>query len=280
MIQNNKPIEISIIIPTINSSIYISKTLNIINDELNQLGEIFEIIVINDNSKDNTLALLREQQSKIPNLKIINLNTKQGQRTATSIGYQQAKGKYIVTFDDDLKFSSENIPIFYNELKSKPEYYILSGYYENNKKHTINNFYYYIRILLIFVFNNIFFYKYKKKKYFTPFKIINKEALSELNIHNIFYFWNIPTKVLNSKRVILSNNTSFRVSNYNFIDYWIFFNFIAYKMVQKSIIFFEVLNLLILKNTLITFIFLFIFIIVTILLYKDKTNLKLEYDIY
>ena len=88
---------ISIIIPFYNSEKHIEKCLN-------NLGKIkfkhsFEIIMINDGSKDNCLEIVK--RSKIKNLQIFSLDENQGPAKARNLGIKYAKGEYVLFIDVD-----------------------------------------------------------------------------------------------------------------------------------------------------------------------------------
>jgi len=96
-------IEVSIIVPTLNSSPYIIKTLESI---VNQDFKDFEIIVIDGNSTDDTIKIVRkflkEKQTieKIFNYKVI-CEKKKGIGHARNIGLKHSKGKYVFFLDSD-----------------------------------------------------------------------------------------------------------------------------------------------------------------------------------
>jgi len=63
----------------------------------------YEIIYINDHSPDNSWEILKNIKSTVNNVTIIDLSKNFGQHGATMCGFKHAKGKYIVTIDDDLE---------------------------------------------------------------------------------------------------------------------------------------------------------------------------------
>ena len=89
--------KISVIVPVYNAEKYLSMTLNSI---LNQTFSDFELICINDGSKDASLNILNEFQLKDKRLFIINQEN-QGVSAARNNGITKACGEYIVFFDAD-----------------------------------------------------------------------------------------------------------------------------------------------------------------------------------
>lgn len=108
--------DISIVIPTYNSELIIDKLVNKIS--LDSVSS-YEIIVVNDKSKDNTLEKLNKIKNETPNLKIINLKENIGQVGATLIGIQNAKGNIIITMDDDLQHNPKYIKQLINKIKDQ-----------------------------------------------------------------------------------------------------------------------------------------------------------------
>ena len=96
-ILSEKP-KISSIIPVYNSQNLISRAIKSIQNQ--NLLDI-EIIVVNDFSTDNSLAILRNLQKEDPRIKIINNRKNMGALYSRSIGALSAKGKYIFPLDND-----------------------------------------------------------------------------------------------------------------------------------------------------------------------------------
>jgi len=106
--------DVSVVIPTYNSELIIEKLVNKIS--LDTVSS-YEIIVVNDKSKDNTFRKLKKIKNETPNLKIINLKENIGQVGATLVGVQNAKGEIIVTMDDDLQHNPKYIPIMIKKME-------------------------------------------------------------------------------------------------------------------------------------------------------------------
>ncbi|MCK7489317.1 MAG: glycosyltransferase family 2 protein [Anaerotruncus sp.] len=81
-----------------------------INEVLAEIKDYqFEIVVVNDGSKDNTLELLREQQKKQPNLIVVALSRNFGHEPAVCAGLSVAKGDAVIPMDADLQDPPEVI---------------------------------------------------------------------------------------------------------------------------------------------------------------------------
>lgn len=91
-----KNILISVVIPVYNSESYINYAINSI---LNQTYQYFELIIINDGSTDNSVAII--ESFKDDRIKIINNKNNRGVAIVGNQGISKAKGKYIARLDAD-----------------------------------------------------------------------------------------------------------------------------------------------------------------------------------
>lgn len=84
--------------------------------ELSKFCQVFEIILVNDGSPDNTWEIIQSVTTKISNIKGINLWRNFGQHNATLCGIQKTQYDFIVTIDDDLQYSPAEINALLTEL--------------------------------------------------------------------------------------------------------------------------------------------------------------------
>ncbi len=132
--KNNKEnnLLISIIIPCYNIEKYISKTLESV---FNQTYQNFEIILVDDGSKDNTGKLLDDYSKKDKRIKVIH-KVNEGVSQARNIGIENAVGEYIYFLDGD-DLIENNLLERANEVFENNEIEIFSfGFnmiYENGK---------------------------------------------------------------------------------------------------------------------------------------------------
>ncbi|MGB4752553.1 MAG: glycosyltransferase family 2 protein [Fervidobacterium sp.] len=108
-----KPL-ISIIIPVYNVEAYISETLKSV---FNQTFKDFEIIVVNDGSKDKTPQIVREilRSSTFP-FKIID-QVNRGVSVARNVGFDHSEGRYIKFLDGDDKLVPNALEVLVNEIQ-------------------------------------------------------------------------------------------------------------------------------------------------------------------
>ena len=103
---------LSIVAPAYNEERNIHAFLAAVIPVLEGIGETFEIIFINDGSRDNTLAMLAAAASQDPRLKVIGLARNFGKDIALSAGLAHATGQAIIPIDCDLQHPPELIPQF------------------------------------------------------------------------------------------------------------------------------------------------------------------------
>ncbi|MDC1159294.1 glycosyltransferase family 2 protein [Candidatus Pelagibacter sp.] len=156
--MNNKQILISIIIPSFNEGKTILEVLSRISQtvkpDLN-----YEVVVVDDGSKDNTLILL-EQNKKLYN-QLISYEKNNGKGYAVKKGLEVANGKYIFFQDADLEYDPIEINKFASVInRFDPDVIIGSrfNYSEYTRSHSILNKFGNILITLIFnlIYNTTF----------------------------------------------------------------------------------------------------------------------------
>jgi glycosyltransferase involved in cell wall biosynthesis len=77
---------------------------------LEQLGEPFELVLINDGSRDRSPQIMRELHERDPRVKIINFSRNFGHQLAITAGIDYARGQAVVVIDSDLQDPPEVIP--------------------------------------------------------------------------------------------------------------------------------------------------------------------------
>jgi len=100
---------LSIVIPVFNEEENLPELLERLQKALAEVGKPYEVILVNDGSRDRSLAILMEASSKDPHLTIIDFNRNYGQHAAVFAGFEAARGEIIVTLDADLQNPPEEI---------------------------------------------------------------------------------------------------------------------------------------------------------------------------
>jgi len=103
---------LSIVAPAYNEERNIPAFLAAMIPVLEGIGETFEIIFVNDGSRDGTLGMLAAASSQDPRIKVVGLARNFGKDIALSAGLAHATGKAVIPIDCDLQHPPELIPQF------------------------------------------------------------------------------------------------------------------------------------------------------------------------
>ena len=101
---------ISIICPFYNEQDVIEAFFGRLVPVLNDTGEVFEIISVNDGSTDSTLLGLLAVQGRIPGVRVVDLSRNFGKEAALTAGLDIARGDAVIPIDADLQDPPELIP--------------------------------------------------------------------------------------------------------------------------------------------------------------------------
>ncbi|MDO8265110.1 MAG: glycosyltransferase family 2 protein [Candidatus Parcubacteria bacterium] len=106
--MSNK-IYLSVIIPAYNEEKRLPKTIEEVSKYLKSQDYNYEIIVVNDGSKDNTAQAVRSLIQSVPNLKLLDNKENHGKGFVTRQGMLEAKGEYRVFTDADNSTSIDHV---------------------------------------------------------------------------------------------------------------------------------------------------------------------------
>ena len=96
-------------------------------------GETFEMVLVDDGSRDHTFDLLREIAAVDSRVTVVKLRRNFGQTSALAAGFDHARGEYILAMDGDLQHDPADIPLFLEKVAEG--YDIVSGW----RKQRIDN---------------------------------------------------------------------------------------------------------------------------------------------
>lgn len=111
-----KRMDLSIIVPLYNEEDSVSPLYDAIVKAVSPLGLNYEILFVDDGSKDNTVAEALKLAEKDKRLKIIVFRRNYGQTPAMAAGIDHARGSYLVTMDGDLQNDPVDIPRLLEKL--------------------------------------------------------------------------------------------------------------------------------------------------------------------
>ena len=124
--------EISVVIPFYNEEGNVVPLLKKLTEQMLTLGRSYEIICVDDGSKDGTLAKLKEGVDSFSSVRAIILRRNFGQTAALSAGIDHSYGDIIVTMDGDLQNDPNDIPKLLE--KTDEGFDIVSGWRKDRKE--------------------------------------------------------------------------------------------------------------------------------------------------
>ena len=200
----------SLIIPVYNSEKNITKCIqSVLNQNFSK--EKYEIIIINDASRDNTIKVCRRYKKKNKIVKILNNKKNFGVSYSRNLGIKFAIGKYIIFLDSDDVIKNKTLSTLENLLTNQKIDLLLTSDLVDTKKQTfntkeINNFFKYLNNSLNF-------------KAHCWYYILNRNFLKKNNIYfkkiRIFEDQVFTAKILCSIKKIKLHKNSFHHHNGN-----------------------------------------------------------------
>jgi dolichyl-phosphate beta-glucosyltransferase len=109
---------LSVIIPAYNEENRLPRTLEAIDDYLRKQSYNYEILVVNDGSRDKTASIVRECASIVKNLRLIDNKMNQGKGAVVRQGLMAAKGEYRLFTDADNSTSIDQIERMWSEFQN------------------------------------------------------------------------------------------------------------------------------------------------------------------
>lgn len=109
--------ELSVVVPVFNEELIIAKLYERLQDSCRKITEDFELIFVNDGSKDSSIEKIKDLAARDSRIKYINFSRNFGHQIAVSAGLDRATGKAVVIIDGDLQDPPELIPALYKEHK-------------------------------------------------------------------------------------------------------------------------------------------------------------------
>jgi len=130
MNSQNK-IRFSIVVPLYNEEANLAPLYVRLTQVMNTLDGRYEIIFVDDGSRDGTAQLLNEIYQSDSRVKVISLRRNYGQTPALKAGFDAARGDIVISMDGDLQHEPEQIPAFVSKLEEG--YDVVSGWRAERK---------------------------------------------------------------------------------------------------------------------------------------------------
>jgi undecaprenyl-phosphate 4-deoxy-4-formamido-L-arabinose transferase len=115
--------ELSVVIPVYNEEAVLPNLVARLYPALDALGRSYEIIFVNDGSRDRSAGLLRQQFEARPDVtRVVLFASNFGQHRAIMAGFAHSRGQYVVTLDADLQNPPEEIGRVLAQLEAGHDY--------------------------------------------------------------------------------------------------------------------------------------------------------------
>ena len=128
----------SVVVPVYNSEHTLEELYRRLEKVFREvIKEDFELILVDDGSKDRSFEVMKELREKDSRVKIIQMARNFGQHPALLCGFAHAKGEFIVTMDDDLQHQPEELPKMINVMNERDDVDVIIASYEGRKHNLI-----------------------------------------------------------------------------------------------------------------------------------------------
>jgi dolichol-phosphate mannosyltransferase len=109
-------VELSIVIPVYNEEENLPLLWPEVRTVLEELGLSFEVIFVDDGSRDRSAEVIRAMRDRDPRVRLVRLKANAGETAATDAGFKAARGQRVVTMDADLQNDPHDIPALLQHL--------------------------------------------------------------------------------------------------------------------------------------------------------------------
>ncbi|OGL41579.1 MAG: UDP-4-amino-4-deoxy-L-arabinose-oxoglutarate aminotransferase [Candidatus Schekmanbacteria bacterium RIFCSPHIGHO2_02_FULL_38_11] len=136
--KNHQSPYLSIVVPVCNEQENLAHLYSRLKKTLDSLNSSYEIIFIDDGSRDKSWDILEDFRNKDNLIKIFQFNRNYGQHTAILAGFELSRGEVIVTIDADLQNPPEEIPKLLKEIENGHD--VVGGLRKNRKDPFLRKF--------------------------------------------------------------------------------------------------------------------------------------------
>ncbi|HEY1481968.1 MAG TPA: glycosyltransferase family 2 protein, partial [Candidatus Acidoferrum sp.] len=131
--RSETPIHYSIVVPFYNEQENIPTLYMKITEVMDSIGEPYEMVFVDDGSKDNTYKVLSEIYEHDRRVNVVRLRRNFGQTPALKAAFDFARGEIVISMDGDLQHDPEEIPLFIEKIEEG--YDLVSGWRYQRKDH-------------------------------------------------------------------------------------------------------------------------------------------------
>ena len=128
--------DLSIVIPVYNEEENLPLLWPEIRDVLGPTGLTYEVIFVDDGSRDRSAEIIRAFREADPRVRLVQLKANAGETAATDAGFKTARGRYVVSMDADLQNDPADIPRLVAKLDEGFD--VVSGWRKNRQDKAIS----------------------------------------------------------------------------------------------------------------------------------------------
>src|SRR5690554_5339846 len=117
--QMENKMDISVVVPLYNEEESLPELTEWIRRVMNEHGFAYEIILVDDGSKDRSWTVIEGLKANHPQILGIKFRRNYGKSAALNVGFTAAQGDVVITMDADLQDSPDEIPELYDRIKNR-----------------------------------------------------------------------------------------------------------------------------------------------------------------
>jgi undecaprenyl-phosphate 4-deoxy-4-formamido-L-arabinose transferase len=130
--RNTGPV-VSVVVPVYRTGEQLRALYARLHPVLDGIDPAWELILVDDASGDGTFEVMLALRQEDPRVRLVRFARNAGQQHATLCGLTRARGRYVITLDDDLQNPPEEIPRFIAQLRAGDD--LVIGRIEGGKQH-------------------------------------------------------------------------------------------------------------------------------------------------
>lgn len=111
--------DLSVVLPVFNEAGSLPTLIDEIEAALAPTPWSYEIVAVDDGSRDDSVRVLRERRAISPHLRVLRLTKNTGQTAALDAGWRAARGTFVVSLDADLQNDPADIPAMMRKLEEE-----------------------------------------------------------------------------------------------------------------------------------------------------------------
>ena len=192
--MNENTPELSIILPAYNEGSKIKKNIESVKQKLDSLDVEYEIIVVNDGSRDNTY--LEAQKCEARNIKILTYPQNRGKGYAINYGMMYSRGQYRLFMDADLSTSLDEIKKFLDTIKHDGYDIVIGTRKSTEALQTVKQPFYRRALGKVFTYLAGCFVGYGLSDFTCGFKMFTKKASEIIFKRQRIFNWAFDAEVI------------------------------------------------------------------------------------